>query len=52
MAADLAAGNRLEVDTLNGAVVRLGQGRGVPTPLNFAVAAALAPHAAGRPPGA
>ncbi len=46
---DLAAGRRLEIDTLNGAAVRLGRERGVPTPLNFAIYAALKPYAAGTP---
>ena len=46
---DLAAGRRLEIDTLNGAVVRLGRKRGVPTPANFAVYAALKPYADGAP---
>lgn len=49
MAHDLAAGHRLEVDALNGAVVRLGREQGVPTPLNFAVYAALAPYLHGAP---
>jgi 2-dehydropantoate 2-reductase len=49
---DLAAGRRLEIETLNGTVVRLGQARGVPTPANFAVYAALKPYADGPPPGA
>ncbi len=44
---DLAAGRRLEIETLNGTVVRLGQERGVPTPANFAIYAALKPHAGG-----
>lgn len=44
---DLAAGRRLELDTLNGTVVRLGRERGVPTPLNFAIYAALKPYADG-----
>ena len=47
---DLAAGRRLEIETLNGTVVRLGQERGVPTPANFAVYAALKPYADGAPP--
>jgi 2-dehydropantoate 2-reductase len=34
---DLRTGRRLELESLNGAVVRLGQEVGVPTPLNFAV---------------
>jgi 2-dehydropantoate 2-reductase len=49
---DLAAGRRLELETLNGTVVRLGRERGVPTPANFAVYAALKPYAAGPPPAA
>ena len=46
---DLAAGRRLEIETLNGTVVRLGRERGVPTPANFAVYAALKPYADGTP---
>jgi 2-dehydropantoate 2-reductase len=46
---DLVAGRRLEIDTLNGAVVRLGRAHGVPTPLNFAIFAALRPYADGPP---
>jgi 2-dehydropantoate 2-reductase len=46
---DLAAGRPLEIDALNGTVVRLGRRREIPTPLNFAVYAALAPYAAGPP---
>ena len=46
---DLAAGRRLEIETLNGTVVRLGRVRGVPTPANFAVYAALKPYAEGAP---
>ena len=42
---DLAAGRHLEIETLNGTVVRLGRERGVPTPANFAVYAALKPYA-------
>jgi 2-dehydropantoate 2-reductase len=45
---DLDRGNRLEVDWLSGGVVALGERLGVPTPANRAVAAILAPHAAGR----
>ena len=47
---DLAAGRRLEIETLNGTVVRLGEKHGVPTPANFAVYAALKPYADGAPP--
>ena len=43
MSVDLENGRRLELDTLNGTVVRLGRELGVPTPCNFAVYAALKP---------
>jgi len=46
---DLAVGKRLELESLNGTVVRLGQEHGIPTPLNFAVYAALKPYANGAP---
>ena len=46
---DLAAGRRLEIETLHGTVVRLGRERGVPTPASFAVYAALKPYAEGAP---
>jgi 2-dehydropantoate 2-reductase len=49
MLQDLRAGRRLELEALNGSVVRLGQEVGVPTPLNFAVYAALKPYADGSP---
>lgn len=48
---DLAAGRRLELETLNGTVVRLGRKREIPTPLNFAIYAALKPYAEGPPAG-
>ncbi len=41
---DLAAGRRMELDALCGAVVRMGRECGVPTPLNFSVVAVLRPH--------
>lgn len=44
---DLERGNRLEVRWLSGGVVELGRKRGVPTPLNRAVADILALHADG-----
>ncbi|PKP63230.1 MAG: 2-dehydropantoate 2-reductase, partial [Alphaproteobacteria bacterium HGW-Alphaproteobacteria-8] len=47
MAHDLAAGKRLEVDWLAGAVSRLGDGLGVDTPANDAVWAVLSPFALG-----
>jgi 2-dehydropantoate 2-reductase len=45
---DLERGNPLEVEWLSGAVVRLGEAKGVPTPANRAVWDILALHAAGR----
>lgn len=47
MHGDLERGSRLEVDWLSGGVVRMGADLGVPTPLNRAIVALLAPHAAG-----
>ena len=41
---DLAAGKRLELDALSGAVVRFGEAIGVGTPMNRAIYAALKPH--------
>ena len=49
MLEDLRAGRRLELEALAGTVVRLGRQLGVPTPLNFAVYAALLPWAGGAP---
>ena len=47
MARDLTRGTRLELDWLSGAVVRLGRERGVDTPANAFVAAALTLSARG-----
>jgi len=44
---DLEKGNRLEVRWLSGGVVELGKAKGVPTPLNRAIADILALHAEG-----
>lgn len=44
---DLEHGRRLEVDWLAGAVVRLGEKAGVPTPVNRVIHAALKPYAKG-----
>jgi 2-dehydropantoate 2-reductase len=44
---DLERGNRLEVRWLSGGVVELGHAKGVPTPLNRAIADILALHADG-----
>ena len=41
---DLAAGKRLELDALAGAVVRFGEETGVAIPMNRAIYAALKPH--------
>ncbi|MBI3914468.1 MAG: 2-dehydropantoate 2-reductase [Chloroflexi bacterium] len=38
---DLLKGNRLEIDALNGAVVRLGAAKNIPTPVNRTIAVAL-----------
>jgi 2-dehydropantoate 2-reductase len=46
---DVLAGRRLELESLNGAVVRLGREKGIATPLNFAVYAALKPYIDGAP---
>lgn len=46
---DLERGNPLEVRWLAGGVVELGQRKGIPTPLNRAIADILALHAAGKP---
>jgi 2-dehydropantoate 2-reductase len=45
---DLVQGKRLELEALHGHAVRLGERYGVPTPMVFAVYAALSPHVAGR----
>ena len=45
---DLVSGKRLELETLHGHAVRLGARLGVPTPMTFAVYAALKPFVAGR----
>lgn len=44
---DLERGNRLEVRWLAGAVVELGRRKGIPTPLNRAIADILALHSGG-----
>lgn len=46
---DLSRGKRLELETLQGHAVRLGERLGVPTPTLFAVYAALRPHLDGPP---
>ena len=52
MVTDLFAGRPLELEALNGAVVRLGREVGVPTPHNLAIYAALRPYVNGAAPKA
>ena len=47
MAFDLLAGRRLELEALNGTMVRLGHEHGLSLPFNFAIYAALKPYAHG-----
>jgi 2-dehydropantoate 2-reductase len=49
MLTDVLGGRRLELEWLNGVVVRLGRELAVPTPANGAVYAALKPFADGAP---
>ncbi len=49
MHGDLDRGNHLELPWLSGGVVRLGNETGLPTPLNRAVSAILAPFEQGTP---
>ena len=49
MAFDLLAGRRLEIEALNGMMVRLGQEHSMSLPFNFAIYAALRPYANGAP---
>jgi len=46
---DLHAGKPLELNNLSGAVVRLGQSLGVPTPTHAFIHAALQPYVNGVP---
>lgn len=46
---DLSAGKRIEVESLQGEVVRRGRELGVPTPVISALYAVLKPHALGPP---
>jgi 2-dehydropantoate 2-reductase len=45
---DLLAGRRLELESLNGTVVRLGEANHLPVPLNFTIYAGLKPYVEGR----
>ena len=49
MAQDLLEGRPLELETLNGTVVRMGRARNVPVPVNWCIYAALRPFAHGAP---
>ena len=51
MLGDLRRGKRLELDHLNGAVVRLARESGIPAPCNLAVVAGLRPWANGADNG-
>ena len=48
MHTDLMAGRPLELEALNGALVRAGQEVQIPTPINDLIYAALKPYADGR----
>lgn len=48
MHTDIEAGRPLELEALNGAVVRAGQSVNAPTPINDLIYAALKPYARGR----
>lgn len=47
MHSDVVAGRPLELEALNGAVIRAGRARGVPTPINDVIYAMLRPLAGG-----
>ena len=47
MHSDIMAGRPLELDSLNGAVVRVGRSVGAPTPINDVIYAALKPYVKG-----
>ncbi len=49
MAVDLLAGRRLEIEALNGTMVRMGQEQGLSLPFNTVIYAALKPYANGVP---
>jgi 2-dehydropantoate 2-reductase len=48
---DLLAGKRLELEAINGAVIRMGRQHGIPTPHNQVVYAGLKPYIDGAPIG-
>ncbi len=48
MMRDLLAGRKLELDALNGTVIRMGKEQGIATPMNWAVYSALKPYVTPR----
>ena len=48
MLEDLERGHRLELPWLSGAIVRLGEAHGVPTPVHRFIATVLKPHVEGH----
>jgi 2-dehydropantoate 2-reductase len=50
MHSDILAGRPLELEALNGAVIRAGRNANVPTPINDVIYAMLMPFAGGRSP--
>ena len=48
MLRDIEQGRRTEIDSINGAVVRMGRARGVPTPANTLLAGLVSASGAGR----
>jgi 2-dehydropantoate 2-reductase len=48
MMRDLLSGRRLELEALNGAIVRIGREHGIPTPMNLAIYVALKPFENGK----
>jgi 2-dehydropantoate 2-reductase len=48
MHADIMVGRPLELEALNGAVVRAGKATNVPTPINNVIYAMLKPYARGQ----
>jgi 2-dehydropantoate 2-reductase len=49
MLTDVLSGRRLELEWLNGTIVRIGREHGLWTPANAAIYAALKPYADGAP---
>lgn len=49
MAFDLLAGRRLEIEALNGTMVRLGREQNIAVPFNYTIYAALKPYENGAP---